>query len=148
MDAEITSWDRLDPEVLNTRVEQGVDDEESWAGSSLAINLEMVGDDVDARLLFLEWRKNRTENADTAMVVVIRDGLLDDSVRGEWLASSTWACRAGRGAFTMPDGPSDAIVAGTSTGSAPALARETRPAGRACADALVERRVLQTGGTL
>jgi hypothetical protein len=68
--------------------------------------LASLGCDIDTRLIKLEEAKNRTDGADTTVVVVTRDGFLSDSVRGDWHrlvyareSDRTWRIRSVRRAF-------------------------------------------------
>lgn len=81
---EVESWETVDPAPMNAKVASAVAAGETWPTSPLAITVDLFGGDVDTRILSLEERKNRTEGADTTVVVLIRDGFLDDSVRGDW----------------------------------------------------------------
>jgi hypothetical protein len=91
------SWTTLDASLLNVRIEEAIIAEYSWPQSPLLVTLYLVGGDEDTRSLVLEEVKNRGEGADLTKVVCIRDGLLDDSVRGDWhefnlrrLPDNTW----------------------------------------------------------
>jgi hypothetical protein len=81
---EVESWESVDPAAMNTRITAAVAAGENWPTSPLAATVELLGGDADTRILTLEELKNRTEGADTTVVVLIRDGFLDDSVRGDW----------------------------------------------------------------
>jgi hypothetical protein len=103
---EPTSWATLDTEPLNERVEMAVAGEEPWPRSPLLVTLHLIGADDDARELVLEEIKNRGEGADSTKVVCIRDGLLDDSVRGDWhefdlkrLPDGTWRVSTAKAAY-------------------------------------------------
>ena len=78
------SWVTLDANLLNVRIEKAIAAEESWPQSPLLVTFYLVGGDEDTRSLILEEIKNRGEGADATKVVCLRDGLLDDSVRGDW----------------------------------------------------------------
>ena len=78
------SWAVLDVVELNGRLELAVLSGEGWPSSPLQSTLKLFGDDTDAQAVVIEEMKNRVEGADSATVVMIRDGFLDDSVRGDW----------------------------------------------------------------
>jgi hypothetical protein len=78
------SWSNLDPDALNAQIELATEADESWVFSPLLITLHLFGHDQDTRSLVLKEQKNRGECADATTVLYIRDGFLDDSVRGEW----------------------------------------------------------------
>ena len=97
------SWSTLDASKLNARVEEAVAAEESWPRSPLLLALHLIGGDVDTRSLVLEEVKNRGEGADATKIVCIRDGFLDDSIRGDWyeidlrrLPDGTWRVHEAR----------------------------------------------------
>lgn len=103
---EPTSWATLAAEPLNERVEKAVASEESWPRSPLLVTLHLIGGDEDARELVVREVKNRGEGADATKVVCIREGLLDDSVRGVWyefqlkrLANGTWRVSEAKAAY-------------------------------------------------
>jgi hypothetical protein len=81
---EVESWEAVETMSMNARVDDAVAAGEAWPRSPLAATIELLGGDVDARILRIDESKNRTEGADTTVVVIIRDGFLDDSVRGDW----------------------------------------------------------------
>mgnify|MGYP000884378044 FL=1 len=78
------SWSTLDVGTLNVQVEEATSAEKSWPKSPLLVAIHILGGDVDTRSLVIEEVKNRGEGADQTTVVYIRDGFLDDSVRGDW----------------------------------------------------------------
>ncbi len=103
---EPASWATLDAAPLNKRVEEAVARQEPWPRSPLLVTLHLVGGDEDTRELVLKEIKNRGEGADSSKVVCIRDGLLDDSVRGDWhefhlkrLPDGTWRVSEAKAAF-------------------------------------------------
>ena len=78
------SWEQTDAAPLNARVDQAVEAGASWPGSPLEITVELFGGDEDTRSVILKEELNRGEGADTVVVVMVRDGFLDDSIRGYW----------------------------------------------------------------
>ena len=103
---EPESWASLDVGRLNARVEEAVAAQESWPHSPLLVTLHILGGDREARSLALEEVKNRTEGADATTVVLIRDGFLDDAVRGDLhevdlrrLPDGTWRIHKARAAY-------------------------------------------------
>lgn len=48
------------------------------------MTVELFGADTDKRALWLSEEANRGEAPDTVVVIMVRDGLVDDSVRGDW----------------------------------------------------------------
>jgi len=78
------SWTKLDLVKINGRLDMAVLSEEEWPSSPLQSTLQLFGDDSDTQAMVIEEMKNRVEGADSATVVMIRDGFLDDSVRGDW----------------------------------------------------------------
>lgn len=82
--AKIESWEPVDPAPMNARISEAVTSGENWPASPMEATIRLLGGDRDARIVRLDESKNRTEGADTAVVVLVRDGFLDDSVRGDW----------------------------------------------------------------
>lgn len=102
----VESWETVGAADLNARIDDAAADAAAWTSSPLSVVLELFGGDADARLLTVDERKNRAEGADTTVVVIVRDGLMDDSVRGDWhrivlrrLADRTWRLHEVRRAF-------------------------------------------------
>jgi hypothetical protein len=83
-DVSIESWETIDVAQLNMQIEEGITAGAAWAMSPLGITIELLGGDADTRYLSVTEEKNRTEGADTTVVIMVRDGFLDDSVRGDW----------------------------------------------------------------
>jgi len=69
----------------NEKIEEAVKKGEAWPRDPILItmNLLMISND-EARLLVMSKESSPAENPDRTEVTVIRDGLLDDSVRGDW----------------------------------------------------------------
>ncbi len=80
----MASWENVDVVPFNTRVDEAVDAGLDWPRSALSVALNLLGGDADTRSLELSEVANRGEAPDTVVVVLSRDGLLDDSVRGDW----------------------------------------------------------------
>jgi hypothetical protein len=97
---EPESWAKLEVGALNGRVEEAVSAQEAWPRSPLLVAVHLLCGDLDTRSLVLEEVKNRGESADETRISCIRDGFLDDSIRGDWheldlrrLADGTWRIR-------------------------------------------------------
>ena len=106
LDVPVDSWGEVDVAALNSRVDEAVDAGLDWPQSAVYVTLNLVGGDVDTRSLALSEVANRGEAPDTMVVVVTRDGLLNDSVRGDWhravlyrLTDGTWRLHEMRRAF-------------------------------------------------
>jgi hypothetical protein len=104
--AEVESYELVDIGGLNERIEAGIESGADWPTSPLAATIELLGGDTDTRRLSVTERKNRGEGADTTVVVIVRDGFLDDSIRGDWhrivyvrQPDMTWRVREARRAF-------------------------------------------------
>ena len=100
------SWAEVDVESLNALVEKAVAAEEPWTASPLLSVIHLLGGDTDARSVVFEETKNRGEGADEAAITCIRDGLMDDSVRGIWhevvmrrSPDGTWRVSEARAAY-------------------------------------------------
>jgi hypothetical protein len=96
-DVSVASWENVDVVRFNSRVDEAVDAGLEWPRSALSLVLNLLGGDADTRSLALSEVANRGEAPDTVVVVLSRDGLLDDSVRGDWhraalhrLGDGTW----------------------------------------------------------
>ena len=83
-DVEVESWESVDVAGLNTRIEGAVAVGAAWPRSPLRMTVELLITDVDTRSVWLTEQGNRGEVSDTTVVIVVRDGFLDDSVRGDW----------------------------------------------------------------
>jgi hypothetical protein len=83
-DAKVESWESVDPAPMNAQISAAVRSGEDWPASPLEATIRLFGGDRDTRIVRFDESKNRTEGADTTVVVLIRDGFLDDSVRGDW----------------------------------------------------------------
>ena len=84
LDVPVESWESLDVGPLNAAIEEAIATGDSRASSPLLVVLDLLGGDMEARHLSLRQDYNRAEAPDSAYVVLARDGLLDDSVRGDW----------------------------------------------------------------
>jgi hypothetical protein len=107
----VESWERVGVDEFNARVEGAVADGAAWPASPLSVALELLDGDAGARHVTVDQRRNRAEAADTTTVVIARDGLLDDSVRGDWhrivlrrLPDWTWRVHEARRAFRCQRG--------------------------------------------
>jgi len=106
LDVPVDSWRNVDVMPLNSRVDEAVEAGLDWPRSALYVTLNLVGGDADTRSLVLSEVANRGEAPDTMVVVVARDGFLDDSVRGDWhravlyrATDGTWRLHEMRRAF-------------------------------------------------
>jgi len=113
------SWAELDLGELNGRLEKAVLSGEEWPFSPLQSSLQLFGGDTDAQAVVIEEMKNRVEGADSATVVMIRDGFLDDSVRGDWhevvfgrQADGTWRVTEARVAYRCRRGDNTSVYQG------------------------------------
>ncbi len=93
----VESSENMEIAPLNARVEHAAAARESWVNSPLRMTVELFGGDVETRSVRIEAEKNLGEGADTTTVTLIRDGFMDDSVRGSWqrivyhrLSDGTW----------------------------------------------------------
>jgi hypothetical protein len=68
------------------------------------MTVDLLVADADTRSVWLAEQGNRGEVSDTTVVIVIRDGFLDDSVRGDWHRIGCCGLGMARGAFTRCDG--------------------------------------------
>lgn len=80
----VESYQSVEIAPLNQRVETAVSAGESWPRSPLRMTLELFGSDDETRSVRIDEVKNRGEGADTTTVTLVRDGFLNDSVRGSW----------------------------------------------------------------
>ena len=100
------SWAIVDIDNLNVRVEKAVAADKPWPSSPLLLIFYLFGDDQETRSVVLEEVKNSGERANASTVSYIRDGFLDDSVRGDWhevnlrlLSDGTWRISKARVAY-------------------------------------------------
>ena len=113
------SWAELDLEELNARLDMAVLSDKGWPASPLQSTLQLFGDDTDAQAVVVEEMKNRVEGADSATVELIRDGFLDDSVRGDWhevvferQPDGTWRVAEARVAYRCRRGENTSVYQG------------------------------------
>lgn len=113
------SWTELDLVELNGRLDKAVLSDEGWPSSPLQSTLQLFGDDTGAQAVVIEEMKNRVEGADSATVVMIRDGFLDDSVRGNWhevdfkrQPDGTWRVAEARVAYRCRRGENTSVYQG------------------------------------
>ena len=78
------SWTIVDPSQFNAQIDSAVSAGDQWPHSPVMATLHLLGGDEETRVVTLEAEKNRGEDADSTTVVYVRDGFLDDSVRGDW----------------------------------------------------------------
>jgi hypothetical protein len=104
VDVPVESWEQVAVGEINARIDRGAGD--ARQSSPLSIALGFLGGDAGARSLTIDQRTNRAEAADTTVIVIVRDGLPDDSVRGDWhrivlrrLDDRTWRVHEARRAF-------------------------------------------------
>jgi len=98
------SWQSLDADDLNARIDRAIAAEATWPQNPISIALQLFGENLDeVQSAIVEMEKNRPEGANTATVNYIRDGFLDDSVRGDWrqlelqrMSDRTWRVRNAR----------------------------------------------------
>jgi hypothetical protein len=91
------SWSTIDSKRLNVQIEKAVASGKDWPRSPLLLTIQLIGGDVDTHSLSFKEIKSQGEGADSAKIVLIRDGFLDDSVAGDWheanlhrLSDGTW----------------------------------------------------------
>ena len=113
------SWAELDLVELNGRLEKAVLSDEEWPSSPLQSTLHLFGGDSDAQAVVIEEMKNRVEGADSTTVVMVRDGFLDDSVRGDWhevvferQPDGTWRIAEARVAYRCRRGENTSVYQG------------------------------------
>ena len=102
----VESWNLVDVEPLNSHINKAVAAGEDWPRSALLATLELFGEESDTRTLSLSMEGNRGEAPDTMIIIMTRDGFLDDSVRGDWhraalhrQSDNTWRFHEIRRAF-------------------------------------------------
>lgn len=102
----VESWEQVSVEGFNERVDHAVAGGAAWPSSALSVALELLDGDAGARHVTVDQRRNRAEAADTTVVVIVREALPDDSVRGDWhrivlrrLPDATWRVHEARRAF-------------------------------------------------
>lgn len=83
-EVRVESWEQLGVASLNARIAAGQTNAARWVRSPLRMTVELFGADTDKRALWLSEEANRGEAPDTVVVIMVRDGLVDDSVRGDW----------------------------------------------------------------
>ena len=83
-DILVESWEVVDTMPLNEQIDDAANAGFEWPKSALSVMLIILEGDEDTRRLTLSQVANTGEVPDEISFVMIRDGLLDDSVRGDW----------------------------------------------------------------
>ena len=103
---EVESWETVDPAEMNTEITGALAEGEEWPRSPLAATVQLLGGDTDAQTLQLEEHRSNPEGVYMVIVVLVRDGFLGDSVRGDWhriayesQPDGTWRIRSVQRAF-------------------------------------------------
>jgi hypothetical protein len=78
------SWANVDIQKLNTRIDEAVAADKSWPNSPLLLTLHLLGYDQGSQSVIFEEVKSGGERPEVTTISYIRDGFLDDSVRGDW----------------------------------------------------------------
>ncbi len=79
----VVSAHTVDVETFNLRLQAARRSDEAWAGSVMQIALEYAGP-LEGSVAAIVERNQPTESPTRSTVTIIRDGLLDDSVRAIW----------------------------------------------------------------
>jgi hypothetical protein len=80
----IESQEVVDPTPLNEQIARAVAAGAEWPESPLRITVELLGSEGNTRALSIDEERNVGGGADTMVVVMVRDGFHDDSIRGDW----------------------------------------------------------------
>jgi hypothetical protein len=104
----------MDVTPLNALIKEVRAAGEAWIENPTLVALRVTGGDSEVRELTITASANRTEAADSSVVTLIRDGLLDDSVKGDWhrlvlvrVEGGAWHVVEGRRAQTCWRGRDD-----------------------------------------
>jgi hypothetical protein len=82
----VESFETVKVDSLNDRIGAAVRAGEAWTKDPIRVVLEVYGASAqDVRALDLRYEANRGEQPDSAVVTLVTDGLLSDSVRGSWV---------------------------------------------------------------
>ncbi len=82
--ATVESYEKIGTAEINNIIEQAIANGETWPHSPALIAFKTSGGDQEIRTYHLWQEANRAENPDIIESILIRDGFLDDSVRGDW----------------------------------------------------------------
>jgi len=80
----VESFETVATTKINKTIEEAVVRGELWPFSPALIAFKILGGDRETRTYAFTQEADRAENPDTVVSVLIRDGFLDDSVRGDW----------------------------------------------------------------
>ncbi len=101
-----SSWLELNIEQLNAKIEKVLAENQQWPLSPLEITTNLFGGDQETAEVSIQEKKESGENPSNASIVYIRDGFLDDSVRGDWYeisfkrkADGSWRINSARAAY-------------------------------------------------
>ena len=102
----VRSWDLVEVEEFNTRIDEAVEAGENWPEDPILVISEFIWGGLDAHYTSLTRQDNRVEGADSTIITIARDRLLDNSIRGDWhritlhrLPDRTWRLAEVRRAF-------------------------------------------------
>lgn len=83
-DVPVESLKQIDIKPFNLKIEEAVADGKTWPFSPALTVFKLLDGDTETQMLSLTQKANRIEAPDQVVVVLIRDGFLDDSVRGDY----------------------------------------------------------------
>jgi len=107
----IESNTTIDVDRYNERIEAAVAAGEDWPRSPTTIAFALLGDDTQARETRVHVARHGIERSHTADIELLRDGLADDSIRGDWhrlyfrrLKDGTWRLQVALRAYRCSRG--------------------------------------------
>lgn len=83
-DIPVKSFESVDVSHFNGMIERAIQKGAKWPLSPLKSVLKVLDAETDTRQISLQKIAEHAENPKNVEVIIIRDGFLDDSVRGDW----------------------------------------------------------------
>lgn len=74
----------IDVAPFNTEIENAIAHDAEWPTSPVLIVLKLLNGDAEVQNLKITLKQNHIEEPYKALVTLIRDGILDDSVKGDY----------------------------------------------------------------
>lgn len=82
-DIPVKSSENVAASLFNNKIEHAVLNGEKWPFSPLKLVITLLDAEAETRELTIQKTADGAENAKHVVVTIIRDGFLDDSVRGD-----------------------------------------------------------------
>lgn len=82
MDYMVHDWIDVDPENINKKISLAKGANASWLQHP-ALYVENIFDIIETQNVFYKYQANSIEDAQSVTITLVRDGFLDDSIKGD-----------------------------------------------------------------